>query len=73
MGKSDQPDRESGLLLCLPCLTAGDVRRAWTVNEGRACCVRHAVEASDLDDMDQHNLFVTIYETLRTRGHPDAY
>jgi hypothetical protein len=59
--------------LCLPCLMAGVVRQAWTVSEGRACCIRHAVEDSDLDDMDQHDLFVVIYEALRRLGHADPY
>jgi hypothetical protein len=52
---------------------AGVVRRAWTVSQGRACCIRHAVEDSDFDDMDQHDLFVTIYEALRLRGYSDPY
>jgi hypothetical protein len=60
-------------LLCLPCLMLGAVRRAWTISEGRACCVRHAVEDSSLDDMDQHELFVVIYEALRQQGYPDAH
>jgi hypothetical protein len=51
----------------------GTVRRAWTISEGRACCIRHAVEDSDLDDMDQHDLFVGIYEALRLQGHREAY
>jgi hypothetical protein len=72
MGKQDRPERESDLL-CLPCLMAGVARRAWTVSQGRACCIRHAVEDSDLDDMDQHDLFVTIYEALRQRGYSDPY
>jgi hypothetical protein len=72
MGKRGRPQQESGLL-CLPCLMSGAVRRAWTVNEGRACCIRHAVEDSDLDDMDQHELFVTVYEALRVRGYSDPY
>jgi len=52
---------------------AGAVRRAWTVSDGRACCIRHAVEDSDLDDMSQHDLFVIIYEALRQLGHADPY
>jgi hypothetical protein len=59
--------------LCLPCLMQRTIRRAWTVSEGRACCIRHAVEDSDLSDMEQHDLFVDIYEALRRRGYPDAY
>ncbi len=51
----------------------GTVRRAWTVSGGRACCIRHAVEDSVLDDMDQHDLFVVVYEELRRQGHPDAH
>jgi hypothetical protein len=43
---------------------AGVVRPAWTVSEGRACCIRHAVEDSGLDDMDQHDLFVTVYGSV---------
>jgi hypothetical protein len=72
MGKQLLPERESALL-CLPCLMAGDVRRAWTVSEGRACCIRHAVEEVDLDDMDQRDLFATIYEALRLRGFVNPY
>ena len=71
----DEPDRlgREPTLLCLPCLMQGAVRRAWTVSEGRACCIRHAVEDSRLDDMDQHDLFVRVYEALRLHGYPDAY
>ncbi|WP_433306331.1 hypothetical protein ACQP2F_20495 [Actinoplanes sp. CA-030573] len=64
--------RELGML-CLPCMVGGEIRRAWTVSEGRASCIRHAVEDTDLDDMDQHDLFVVLYEALRRRGYPDAY
>jgi hypothetical protein len=60
-------------LLCLPCLMLGTARRAWTISAGRACCIRHAVEDSDLDDMDQHDLFVVIYEALRQQGYPAAH
>ena len=70
--EQDLFEREPALL-CLPCLMRGIVRPAWTVSEGRACCIRHAVEDSDLDDMDQHDLFVDIYEALRLRGYPDEY
>ncbi len=80
MKKRDRPDavRQGGLdqasaLLCLPCLLLGTVRRAWTVSGGRAYCIRHAVEDSVLDDMDQHDLFVVVYEELRRQGHPDAH
>jgi hypothetical protein len=72
IGKLDRPEEKADLL-CLPCLMAGVVRQAWTVSEGRACCIKHAVEDSDLDDMDQHDLFVTIYEALRQLGHSDPY
>ena len=65
-------DGELGLL-CLPCMLAGEIRRAWTVSQGRACCIRHAVEDTDLDDMDQHDLFVVLYEALRKMGCPEAY
>lgn len=54
-------------------MLAGQIRPAWTVSDGRACCIRHAVEDTDLDDMDQHDLFVVLYEELRRRGHADAY
>jgi hypothetical protein len=66
------PERELNLL-CLPCMMGGDIRRAWTVSAGRACCIRHAVEDSELDDMNQHDLFVTLYEALRQRGYTDPY
>jgi hypothetical protein len=72
MGKRDERERKADLL-CLPCMMAGTVRQAWTVSQGRACCIRHAVEDSDLDDMDQHNLFVIIYEALRQLGHAKPY
>jgi hypothetical protein len=51
----------------------GQVRKAWTVTLGDATCIRHAVEPTDLDDMDQHNLFVVLYEQLRKAGHTDLY
>lgn len=72
MTKRLQTPAESALL-CLPCLMQGAVRRAWTVSDGHASCVRHAVEDSDLDDMRQHDLLVVIYEALRRQGHRDAY
>ncbi|MEU8663952.1 hypothetical protein [Actinoplanes philippinensis] len=72
MRKQAPPEPTVGLL-CLPCLMTGAVRQAWTVSEGRACCIKHAVEDSDLDDMDQHDLFVTIYEALRQHGHASPY
>ena len=55
-------------LLCRPCLLAGQVRRAWTVTQGDATCIRHAVEPTDLDDMDRHNLFVVLSEQLWRAG-----
>ena len=67
-----QPPLSAGLL-CRPCLLAGRVRRAWTVTAGDVTCIRHVVEATDLDDMDQHNLFADLYEQLRRLGSPDAY
>jgi hypothetical protein len=60
-------------LLCLPCMMTGTIRRAWTVSAGRAACIRHAVEDSPLDDMDQHDLFVVLYDELRQRGEVDPY
>ena len=71
-GRQDHLQAGSGLL-CLPCLMLGTVRRAWTISVGRACCIRHAVEDSTLDDMEQHDLFVVIYEALRQQGYPDAH
>jgi hypothetical protein len=50
----------------------GEVRTAWTVTDGQATCIRHAVEPTALDDMDQHNLFVVVYEKLREQGYPEA-
>ncbi len=67
-----QPPLSAGLL-CRPCLLTGRVRRAWTVTAGDATCIRHTVEATDLDDMDQHHLFADLYEQLRHLGAPDAY
>ncbi len=63
---------ENGLL-CRPCMLDGQVRQAWTVTQGDATCIRHAVEPTALDDMDQHDLFVVLYEQLRRSGHTDAY
>ena len=60
-------------LLCRPCMLDGQVRKAWTVTQGDATCIRHAVEPTDLDDMDQHDLFVLLYEQLRRGGQADAY
>ena len=59
--------------LCRVCLMEGETRRAWTVAEGDATCIRHAVELTDLEDGEQHELFVVIYEKLRRAGHHDAY
>jgi hypothetical protein len=52
---------------------AEDIRPAWTVADVFAVCLRHAVEPSDLDDMDQHDLFVILYEKLRKQRYPNAY
>jgi hypothetical protein len=72
-GRQNLLVEQESALLCLPCLMVGTLRRAWTVSEGRACCVRHAVEDSELDDMQQHDLFAEIYEKFRLQGYPDAY
>jgi hypothetical protein len=49
-------------------MLAGTARRTCTVTAGNATCVRHAVEPTELDDVDQHDLFVVIYEHLRRIG-----
>ena len=72
-GQQNRLSQQESALLCMPCLMLGTTRRAWTVNEGRACCIRHAVDDSELDDMQQHDLFAEIYEKLRLQGFPDAY
>ena len=60
-------------LLCRPCLLDGQARKAWTVTQGDATCIRHAVEPTDLDDVDQHDLFVVIYEQLRQAAQLHIY
>lgn len=60
-------------LLCRPRLLESETRLAWTVTEGDATCIRHAVELIELEDGEQHELFVVIYEKLRRAGHHDAF
>lgn len=67
------PPPDPAGLLCRPCLLEGETRRVWTVAEGDATCIRHAVEPAEMDDGEQHELFVVIYENLRRAGHHDAY
>jgi hypothetical protein len=76
VSKRDRPGGKlpDPALLCLPCMMLGTVRQAWTISDGRACCIRHAVEDAGLDDdMAEHDLFVVLYEALRQQGHPDAH
>ncbi len=49
------------------------LRRARTITHGDATCIRHAVEATDLEDGDQRELLVVIYEQLRLAGQSDVY
>jgi hypothetical protein len=50
------------------------VRRAWTVADGRALCIRHAVGWLDIeDDMAEHALFEDLYLALHDLGFRNTY
>ncbi len=62
-------------LLCYQCMLDVKVRRAWTVRAGNAACIFHAVDGAwgEGYDMEEHSVFVEVYERLREMGHPDAH
>jgi len=70
---NDSVAQPPGEFMCRPCLVEGVVRWAWTVIGGDATCVRHTVEATTMDDMEQHDLLVIVYEKLRQMGFPNVY
>jgi hypothetical protein len=59
--------------LCKPCLVERVVRRAWTVSEGDAKCIFHALLRTDEDDMKEHSDYEVVYRQLRELGHPEAF
>jgi len=64
----------TAMLLCMDCLRDAKVRRAWSVSQGDALCVRHAVARLGLDDdMEEHEIYEDAYEELRRLGHPNTY
>jgi len=61
-------------LLCNRCLRDAKVHAAWTVNDGEAVCIRHAVIDFDIDDdMDEHELYEKIYSDLWESGFRNVY
>jgi len=73
MARGLSPEVIRGGLLCKPCLENAVIRRAWTMSSGDATCLLHAQLRADGDDMDQHNIYVEVYEKLRRLGFGDAY
>jgi hypothetical protein len=64
----------SPTLLSMKCVRDAKARRAWSVVQGDALRVRHAVDWLDLnDDMEDHYIYEHVYAELRQLGYPDAY
>ena len=61
------------MLLCVECLQQETVRRAWSVFEGSALCIRHTVEAFEWDDMDEKDVILKTYNALRELGFTETY
>ena len=62
-------------LLCMLCLSDQIVRRAWTVSDGDAKCIFHALlrGEGDNDDMAEHDDYEVVYRKLRELGYRDAF
>jgi hypothetical protein len=43
------------------------------VIDGDAVCIRHAIAALDLDDMDEHDEYERLYSDLWDRGYRNVY
>jgi hypothetical protein len=64
----------SPILLCLTCLRDAKIRRAWSVVDSEAVCIRHAVAAFGIeDDMEEHDLYASVYVDLGELGYRDVY
>jgi hypothetical protein len=64
----------SPILLCIRCLRDAKARQAWTVYDGEALCIRHAVAHFGLDnDMEEHWLYEHLYAELWERGYREVY
>jgi hypothetical protein len=60
--------------MCIRCLRDAKARDAWTVSDGDALRIRHAVAHFGLDDdMEEHWLYQDLYEALRQLGYKDVY
>jgi hypothetical protein len=60
--------------MCQRCEIGGlSQHPAWTIRHGEAMCIFHSVDGAFADDMREHDLFASMYEQLRQRGHTDAY
>ncbi len=49
------------------------LRTAYTVTDGRALCIRHAIESSDMDDVDQDQTFRVIYRDMKKARIDNPY
>jgi hypothetical protein len=64
----------SPILLCLTCLRDAKIRRAWSVVDSETVCIRHAVASFGIeDDMEEHDLFESVYLELGELGYRDVY
>jgi len=62
------------VLMCVRCLRDAKTRTAWTVSDGEALCIRHAVATFGFDDdMQEHWLYEDLYAALRAIGYEDTY
>lgn len=59
--------------LCMPCLADQTVRRAWTVSDGDAKCIFHALLRIEGDDMAEHDDYEVVYRQMRELGQPEAF
>jgi len=60
-------------MFCFQCMISKRLRTAYTVTDGRALCIRHAIESSDMDDVDQDQTFRVIYRDMKKAGIDNPY
>jgi hypothetical protein len=61
-------------LFCVRCLRDARARLAWTVADGEAKCIWHAVEWFDIEgDTNESALFEDLYLELRRFGFQDTH
>jgi len=74
MAKKYPTNAIEGYLLCKACLSDTEIRRAWTISNGDASCLKHA-ELWAVDGEIDHEAaqYSKVYEKLRQLGFRDAF